>query len=125
VPQQRAELPHRRRGDPRLREQVRAEQLRQDGGAGPCRSSAAPRRSPCTAAGAPGEPPSRSPPAGRPASPSRTRSRTPSASPKAGPHYLRYRLAGMRSPGKIVIPDTRRRSPSDDLQHDRPRGKIG
>jgi hypothetical protein len=41
VPQQRAELPHRRRGDPRLREQVREEQLRQDGGAGPCRSSAA------------------------------------------------------------------------------------
>ncbi len=32
VPQQRAELPHLRRGDPRFREQVRAEQLRQDGG---------------------------------------------------------------------------------------------
>ena len=32
VPQQRPQLPHRRRRDPRLREQVRAEQLRQDRG---------------------------------------------------------------------------------------------
>ena len=72
-------------GDPRLREQVRAQQLGQDRRAGPCRSSAGPRRSPCTAAGAPGAPRSRSPPAGRPASPSRTRPRTPPVSPGAGP----------------------------------------
>jgi len=34
VPQQRAELADRRRRDPRLRQQVRAQQLRQDRGAG-------------------------------------------------------------------------------------------
>ena len=83
VPQQGAELPDRRRGDPRLRQQVRPQQLRQDRRAGPCRSSAAPRRSPCTAAGAPGAPRSRSPPAAGPASPSRTRPRTPPVSPGA------------------------------------------
>ena len=38
VPEQRAELAHLCRGDPRLREQVRAQQLRQDRGAGLCRS---------------------------------------------------------------------------------------
>jgi hypothetical protein len=32
APQQRPELPDLRRGDPRLREQVRAQQLRQDRG---------------------------------------------------------------------------------------------
>ena len=82
VPQQRAELPHRRRGDPRLGQQVRAQQLRQDRRAGPCRSSAAPRRWPCTAAGAPGAPRSRSPPADRPASPSRTRPRIATGVPE-------------------------------------------
>jgi hypothetical protein len=84
VPQQRAKLAHLRRGDPRLGEQVRAQQLRQDRRAGPGRSSAWLRRSPCTAAGAPGAPRSRSPPAGRPASSSRTRPRTPPASLRAG-----------------------------------------
>jgi hypothetical protein len=54
VPHQRAELADLRRGDPRLGQQIRAQQLRQDRGVGPCRSSATPRRSPCTAADAPG-----------------------------------------------------------------------
>ena len=77
VPDQGAEPADPRRGEPRLGQQVRAQQPRQDGGAGPCRSSAGPRRSPCTAAGAPGAPRSRSPPADQPASSSRTRPRTP------------------------------------------------
>jgi hypothetical protein len=39
VPEQRAELAYLRRGELRLGQQVRAQQLRQDRGAGPCRSS--------------------------------------------------------------------------------------
>jgi hypothetical protein len=83
VPQQRPQLPHLRRGDPRLRQQAGAQQLRQDRRAGPCRFSAGPRRSPCTAASAPGAGRSRSPPAAPPATRCRTRPRTPSASPAA------------------------------------------
>ena len=84
VPQQRAELADLRRRDPRLGQQVRAQQLRQDRGAGPCHSSAGPRRSPCTAAGAPGAGRTRSPRAVRLAGPSRTRPRTPPACRPAG-----------------------------------------
>jgi hypothetical protein len=79
VPQQRAQLAHLRRGDPRLGQQAGPQQLRQDRSAGPCRSSAWPRRSPCTAAGAPGAGRTRSPPA----SPSRRQPRTPPACPPA------------------------------------------
>jgi hypothetical protein len=39
VPDQRAELPDVRRGELRLGQRVRAQQLRQDRRAGPCRSS--------------------------------------------------------------------------------------
>jgi hypothetical protein len=76
VAQQCAQRPHLRRGDPRLGEQVGAQELRQGGRAGLCRFSASPRQWPCTAAGAPGAPGTRSPPAARPATPSRTRPRT-------------------------------------------------
>ena len=91
VPQQRAELPHWLRGDPCFWEQVRAEQLRQDRRAGPCRSSAAPRRSPCTATGAPGAGRTRNPPAAPPASWCRSRPRTRPVLP----------AASRRSPFKI------------------------
>jgi hypothetical protein len=97
VPQQGTELPHRRRRDPRLREQVRAQQLRQGRGAGPCRSSAARRGSPCTAAGAPGAPHSRNLPAAEPASSSRTRPRTPPAS-RTADRRSAARWARSRSP---------------------------
>jgi len=85
VPQQRAELPNLWRGEPRLREQVRAQQLRQDRGVDlvvlqPGRSDRlAPQR------GAPGAPRSRNLPAVRPASSSRMRPRTPPACQPAGP----------------------------------------
>jgi len=97
VPDQGAELADLRRGDPRLREQVGPQQLRQDRGAGPCRSSAAPRRSPCTAAGAPGAPRSRNPPAGRPASPTR---RQPGRHRRPGgqvPDQLEHRLGAVHN----------------------------
>jgi hypothetical protein len=76
VAQQCPQRPHLWRGDPRFGQQISAQQLRQDRRAGPCRSSASPRRSPCTAAGAPGAPRTRNPPAARPATPSRTPPRT-------------------------------------------------
>jgi hypothetical protein len=58
VPQQRPRLPNLRRGDPCLRQQMRQRRR-----VGPCRPSAASARSPCTAAGAPGAPRTRNPPA--------------------------------------------------------------
>jgi hypothetical protein len=70
-------------GDPRLGQQIRPQQLRQDRRTGPCRSSAAPRRSPCTAAGAPGAARNCNRPAAPPASPSRKPPRTPPACPPA------------------------------------------
>jgi hypothetical protein len=97
VPEQGAELPDFCRGNPRLGQQVRPRQLGQGRGAGPCRSSAAPRRSPCTAAGALGADRSRSPPAAGPASPTRTRPRTPPACRPAGPRSA-ARWARSRSP---------------------------
>ena len=53
VAQQRPQLADSGQGDPRLRQQVHAQQLRQDRRTGPRHSSAWPRRSPCTAADAP------------------------------------------------------------------------
>ncbi len=91
---------------PRLRQQVGAQQLRQDRRTGPCRSSAAPRRSPCTAAGAPGAGRSRSLPAAPPASPSRTLPRTPPACQAAsrrsrpGPDARRWARCGWPAPGR-------------------------
>jgi hypothetical protein len=78
---------------------------------------AAPRRSPCTAAGAPGAPRNRNPRAAGPASPSRTRPRTPPASPVAGEdqpqHRLRARcrkLCSRRSAQAAACPAVTRRS---------------
>ena len=97
--------PHLRRRDPRLGQQVGAQQLRQDRGAGPCRSSAAPTRWPCTAAGAPGAARNRSPREALLAIPSRTRPRTLSGCLAAGRRSparsasRRCSRCGWRAPG--------------------------
>jgi hypothetical protein len=113
VAQQRPQLTDGRRGDPRLRQQVRPQQLAQNRRAGPCRSSASPRRSPCPARGAPGAGQTRNPPAIPPASWCRSRPRTRPGCPKASrrspsrsapPHWARSGSPGPAGPDRSPPP---------------------